>query len=405
MKKLYPWLLVLISLLAITVNNGLSSSITSVFDNYLKIEFNISKDNLAVLKLRDSITNISAALFVFFAGVLLDKWGAKRVILFGSVILALAYFLYSKVNSIYQIYGIHVLLALALATSGSMPNIILISTWFKKYRGLALGIILTGTSMGGLLFPIPLNAYISTEGWRSAMVLLATMPIILMVLVILFVKNTPKEIGLKALGEEENNTSEELIKTGLDFKQALRKPMFWLIGFCGFLTFYAVVSIVSNTVLYGLESGLKVGEAVKLLSIYAVFAVIGKFFFSFLTDYFSPYLIFTVCCLIMLAGSLGYVSMQIDWLWYTLPMMAFGWGGIYTLYNIMIVRNFGLKSAGKINGSISVLESIGSALGPVMTAFIHDKTGNYQMSFVLISSFLLITAVLSFGFRRFEVRG
>ncbi len=106
----------------------------------------------------------------------------------------------------------------------------------------------------------------------------------------------------------------------------------------------------------------------------------------------------------MLTGSLGYVSMKIDLLLFTLPVMAFGWGGIYTLYNIMIVRNFGLKAAGKINGSISVLESIGSALGPFLTAFIHDKTGNYQISFIIISLFLLATTIISFYFKKFELK-
>ncbi len=253
MKKLYPWLIVFIALIAITVNNGLSSSITSVFDKYLKIDFNIGNHNLADLKLRDSITNLAAAVFVFISGVLLDKLGAKRVILFGSCILSLAYFLYSKVGSMNQIYGIHVLLALALATSGSMPNIILISTWFKKRRGLALGIALMGTSLGGLLFPISLNQYISESGWRSAMILLAILPVCLLVLVILFVRNSPKEIGLRAYGEDENTTGEELLKTGLEYKDAIRTRMFWLIGICGFMTFYAVVSIFSNTILYSLE--------------------------------------------------------------------------------------------------------------------------------------------------------
>jgi sugar phosphate permease len=404
MKKqtFYPWLIVLISLLAITINNGLSTSITSIFDKFLKADFNITDKNLSVLKWRDTITNIGSAVFVFISGYFIDRFGAKKVMIFGSMVLALAYFLYSKTSSMTEIYGVHILLAIALVTSGSIPNIILISTWFKKRRGLALGIALIGTSLGGFIAAkSPLVEYIKSDGWRNAMLILAIFPLIFLVLVLLFVRKSPQEVGLKPFGSEETNEEENFIKTGLSYSEALKTPVFWLIGVCGFLTFYSVVAIVSNSILYATESGFSIEKAVELFGYYFLFSVTGKFIFSFLSDYINPFRIFTLCSLIMLVGSFGFSFMKIEMLWYMLPITALGWGGIYTLYNVMIVRSFGLKSAGKINGTISVLESIGSAIAPVLTAYLHDKY-DYQTGFMVVSLFLLISVIISFGFWRFE---
>ena len=194
LKKIYPWIMVLLALLTITINSGMSASITSIFDTFLKDTFQIDNKHLHLLKWRDAISDLSAAIFVFLAGVMIDRLGPKKVILFGTLVLCVAYFLYSQTQNIFQVYGVHILLAIALVTSGSIPNMILISSWFHKHRGLALGIILTGTSLGGFIATrSPLLAYIESNGWRPAMQLLALLPLFLSVVILLLMRNRPPQ--------------------------------------------------------------------------------------------------------------------------------------------------------------------------------------------------------------------
>jgi sugar phosphate permease len=405
MKKqdVYPWLMVFIGLIAITLMNGLCGSIGSIFDPFLKAEFKIDNNNLSLLKGRDAVGDIATAVLVLLSGILIDRYGSKKTMLFGALVLALAYFLYSKTNSMYQIYGVHILLSMALVTAGTLSNIVLISNWFTKRRGLALGIILIGTSLGGILVSkLPLVAYIQANGWRDAMVHLAILPLILFILVLLFVRKTPAEIGLKAYGEEGVSDGTPIEKTGMSYQDALKTPMFWLIGVCAFLSFYSIIGISKNIILYLTEAGMNIKDAVSIFGVFFIFALIGKFIFSFLTDYINPFKIFTLCSTIMLIGSLGFSAMPISTLSYMLPILALGWGGIYTLLNIMMIKSFGLKALGKINGTISIMDSAGLALGPLVTAMIHDKY-NYQTGFMVISVCLLVSTVFSIGFRRFQI--
>jgi len=394
LKKNYPWLMVVLALLTITINSGMSASITSIFDTFLKETFQIDSKHLHLLKWRDAISDLSAAIFVFLAGVMIDRLGPKKVILFGTVVLCLAYFLYSQTQNIYQVYGVHILLAIALVTSGSIPNMILISSWFQKHRGLALGIILTGTSMGGLIATrSPLLSYIESNGWRPAMQLLALFPLVLSGVILLLMRNRPPQ-QTSDTANPESLATEVPLAEGMEFSSAIRTPLFLLLCLCSFCVFYSIVAMIKNTILYVTEAGYPLSMAVNWLGTYFLFSIIGKFVFSFIADYISAFYMYAICCLLMFIGSLGFSFTSVQQLDYLMPVMAMGWGGIYSIGNLLIMRNFGTKAAGKINGTISIVQSAGLALGPIMTAYLHDAF-SYATGFKVVSLLLLMAVLLA----------
>ena len=399
-KKIYPWIMVLLALITITINSGMSASITSIFDTFLKETFQIDNQHLHLLKWRDAISDITAAFFVLVAGIFIDKLGPKKVIIFGSLVLAATYLLYSYTQSIYQVYGVHILLAIALVTSGSIPNIILISSWFKQKRGLALGIILTGTSLGGFIATrSPLVSYIQANGWRDAMQWLAVLPFVLAILVALMMKNKPAEVAAQV---GDTATSQTAPSEGLTYSVAIRTPLFWLLSLCSFCIFYSIVAMIKNTVLYVTESGFPLQMAVDWLGTYFLFSIIGKFLFSFMADYVSPFFMYAFCCGLMAIGSMGYSVTAIPSLDYFLPLMALGWGGIYTIGNLIIMKNFGTRAAGKINGTISIVQSVGLALGPILTAYLHDIS-SYVTGFRVVTGFLVVAVLLSLRLYKYAI--
>jgi MFS family permease len=399
-KKIYPWIMVLLALITITINSGMSASITSIFDTFLKETFQIDNQHLHLLKWRDAISDITAAFFVLVAGIFIDKLGPKKVIIFGSLVLAATYLLYSYTQSIYQVYGVHILLAIALVTSGSIPNIILISSWFKQKRGLALGIILTGTSLGGFIATrSPLVSYIQANGWRDAMQWLAVLPFVLAILVALMMKNKPAEVAAQV---GDTATSQTAPSEGLTYSVAIRTPLFWLLSLCSFCIFYSIVAMIKNTVLYVTESGFPLQMAVDWLGTYFLFSIIGKFLFSFMADYVSPFFMYAFCCGLMAIGSMGYSVTAIPSLDYFLPLMALGWGGIYTIGNLIIMKNFGTRAAGKINGTISIVQSVGLALGPILTAYFHDIS-SYVTGFRVVTGLLVVAVLLSLRLYKYAI--
>lgn len=399
LKKIYPWIMVLLALLTITINSGMSASITSIFDTFLKDTFQIDNKHLHLLKWRDAISDLSAAIFVFMAGVMIDRLGPKKVILFGTMVLCVAYFLYSQTQNIFQVYGVHILLAIALVTSGSIPNMILISSWFHKHRGLALGIILTGTSLGGFIATrSPLLAYIESNGWRPAMQLLALLPLILSVVILLLMRNRPPQRTSETTNLV-NPPADAPSAQGMDFSTAIRTPLFLLLCLCSFCVFYSIVAMIKNTILYVTEAGFPLKMAVNWLSTYFLFSIIGKFVFSFIADYVSAFYMYAICCVLMLIGSLGFSFTSVQQLDYLMPVMAMGWGGIYSIGNLLIMRNFGTKAAGKINGTISIVQSAGLALGPIVTAYLHDAF-SYATGFKVVSLLLLLASLLAIRLQR-----
>lgn len=103
---------------------------------------------------------------------------------------------------------------------------------------------------------------------------------------------------------------------------------------------------------------------------------------------------YALCCILMFIGSFGFSFASIAQLDYLMPVMAMGWGGIYSIGNLLIMRNFGTRAAGKINGTISIVQSAGLALGPILTAYLHDAF-SYATGFKVVSILLLLACILS----------
>jgi len=375
-----PWLIAFIGLFILMVTNGLTATAISVFDESLINEFGWSRGEL---KFRDFVNFSVVALLAPIGGVLLDRLGARRLLMFGCVMLASAYFAYSRLQGLSQMYAIHVAFALTLLSSGTMVVIVLVSSWFVEKRGLAIGIALLGTSAGSFLLP-PLNAaLIARIGWRETFALEALFPLAVLVVVVLFVRNSPAHYGGKALGVQEGGADPRTI--GLDFGQTLRTRSFWAIGISGFLIYYSILAIFSHMFLHMRDLGYPPAVAAGALSLLSVVAMVSKLGSGWLADRIDRHKVFMGCLVVMLAGVACLATLRSGaWVWTAIALIAAGWGGLFTLYNMLTVNNFGLKAIGKINGSISSMESLGGGLGIWLTGKLFDDFGSYQVPFLVL---------------------
>jgi len=164
--KNYRWVILFFCFLTITFTNGLTLGGLYVFEEEIikSLTAITGQDVLrADLKLRDALTLWSTAAFGFFSGMLADKVGVKKLMISGLLILAATFFYYGQAQSLSDMYILHILMGLVLCISGMIVNVILISKWFNNSRGLAIGILLAGTSVGNGLFP-QINTYLLTLG-------------------------------------------------------------------------------------------------------------------------------------------------------------------------------------------------------------------------------------------------
>jgi len=375
-----PWTIAFVGLFILMISNGLTATAISVFDESLIGEFGWSRGEL---KFRDFLNFAVVALFAPVAGLILDRVGARRLLMFGCLVLSAAYFAYSRLEGLAQMYAIHVAFALALLSSGTMVVIVLVSSWFVEKRGLAIGIALLGTSAGSFLLP-PLNAeLIARLGWRETFALEALFPLVVLLVVAALVRNSPAAFGRTAVGVTQGGP--DPLQTGLEFGQALRTRSFWAIGLSGFLIYYSILALFNHLFLHMRDLGYEPRVAAGALALLSLVAMISKLSSGWLADRFDRHRVFMGCLGIMLAGVACLATLRGGaWVWSAVALIALGWGGLFTLYNMLTVSNFGLKAIGKINGTVSSMESFGGGLGIWLTGKFFDMYGSYQVPFLIL---------------------
>jgi MFS family permease len=376
-------------MVVLLVSNGLTATALSVYDEALLKEFGWSRGEL---KFRDLVTFWVVAATVPFAGVLIDKVGAKRMLMFGCVLLSIGYVLYSRLTSLPMLYAIHVVLALGLLGASTMVCVILISSWFHTRRGLAIGIALVGTSLGGILLP-PINVrLIESVGWRQAFLIEAALPIVLLVLVLVIVRNTPKDVGAVALGVRDSNR--DLRAEGLTFAEAVRTRTFWAIGLSGMMIYYSILALYNHLFLHMRDLGFPPTSAAWALSVLGMVGLVAKLVNGYLADRMDRHKVFLACLAIMLVGVAGLATLNPDIVVPSIAVVGLGWGGLFTLYNMLAVNNFGLKAAGKIGGVISLMESAGGGLGIFLTGVLYDRFDSYRVAFTVILALVAVGLLL-----------
>ncbi|MCM2311822.1 MAG: MFS transporter, partial [Steroidobacteraceae bacterium] len=211
----------------------------------------------------------------------------------------------------------------------------------------------------------------------------AALPIVLMVYVLLVVRNSPRDIGSVALGLD-TSTGRDLRLEGLTLGEALRTRTFWAIGLSGLLIYYSILALYSHLFLHLRGLGFEPLHAGFALSLLGLVGLTGKLVNGALADRIDRHKVFRICQVIMLVGVAGLATLRKDLVLPSIAIVGLGWGGLFTLYNMLAVNNFGLRSAGKIGGVISLMESLGGGLGIWLTGVLYDRHDSYQQAFLLI---------------------
>jgi len=336
--------------------------------------------------------------FGFFAGVAADKIGVKKLMVSGLLILSACFWQYSQAESLNQMYIIHVFMGFVLCISGMLVNVILISRWFKNQRGLAIGILLAGTSTGNGLFP-QLNTWLLSIGdWREVMTWLSLVPLFLIPFLLLVVKNGPEDLQ-KTENEVANKSFDASNqKGGFTLQQALRSKNFWLLSLMAFCTFYAILAMTGHVYLLLREENYAPQIAATGLTVLFFGGFIGKITSGELAEKFGRKVILLTGVGVMFIGSIFIVLgllYNISFVWIGLALYGTGWGGLYTLIQLLTADLFGLIALGKIMGVINILDTFGGGLGPFFTGYLYDQTQGYLTPVTLISVLLVIAFISS----------
>jgi len=367
MKRYYPWLMAVMGMCVLLVSNGLILTGLTAFDESLLGELGWSRSQL---KLRDLITLVLTGWMAPFMGVLIDRIGPRRLILGGLALLAALYLAYAHVESLMALYLIHVGFAAVLVAAGLNVAVIYVSQWFITQRGTAIGIALVGTSLGGMVFPRLGAQLLEGMDWRTAFMWEALVPLVLLLLALVLVRS-PRPGGIAPWGADVAGSTAAVTaanRPDMDYAQALRTRTFWALAFVAMTTFFSIMSVSANLFLHMRDMDFTPLQAGNALSVMFGLSMLGKFLFGLLADLFAAKRVFLLNLAVMAAGAVLLATMRADVVWYALILFGLGWGGLYTMIQLLAVNAFGLRAAGRILGTITLLDATTAGLGIWMAA-------------------------------------
>jgi MFS family permease len=335
---------------------------------------------------------LSAALPI--VGRLVDRFGARKIILPAALFFGLGltsfYFLTS---SLWHFYALYIFLGIAGSGTAAVPYYKVISYWFDKRRGLALGLTMGGAGIGFFVMPTLSYVLISKVGWRMAYVLMGLAVIVVTIPVVgLFLKERPQAMGLMPDGElvsQGGSETQRKVGSGLNAREAWRTANFWLMCTSLFLVSVSLNGCLIHLVPLLTDRGVSSQSAALAASLLGGATLLGRFGTGFLLDRFFATNV-AVCffavaglgILMLWAGVAGALSFV------AAVLLGVGIGAEGDIMPYLVGRYFGLIAFGEIYAYVLAIYTLGAVFGPLLMGVGFDSTGSY---YSVLGPFLLVT--------------
>jgi MFS family permease len=342
-----------------------------------------------------------------FWGWLADRWGPRRVILLGCMVLGIGTVLSSRIHFLWQIYlTAGVLMALGSGALTMSTGATVAARWFESRRGLVLG-ILGGAMSAGQLVIVPLAVWLTLHyGWRHSFLWLGGLLLIIALpLVFWLVRNDPADKGLQAYGAGRGVPSAGMTAMPSDRRvavsEAMQVPAFWLLAGTFFICGYTSNGLVlTHLVPHAAEHGFSEMHAAQALGIMGAMNILGTVASGWICDRFGrkgP--------LAFYYGVRGLSLLFLLYVW-NVPSLhifaaIFGLNYISTVppTTTLTANIFGRYSVGTLSGWIFFSHQVGAALGAAIGGWVFQTTGSYSWAFISAALMAFLAVPLALAIR------
>jgi MFS family permease len=366
----------------------------------VKADFEASDKEVNLIMTVGSVIGLVAPPLI---GPLVDRWSARGLMLIGTVALISAFGVLSVTQSIYQFAVVFALLVgSANVMLGPMAGSALVSRWFTASRGRALGIAAAGTSVGGMLLPPMIAAWVLAWGWRSTLQALAVLVLLFVLPLIVFVlRDHPADKGLAPEGSE--GVSSEAVGENAEgrnwsTREVLTSRSYWLIGCCLGLLFMSYTAVLSNLGLYVTGQGIHVSSTTTLVGAVALFGLIGKLVLGYAADRVG--LRSGLWIALGLAGT-GILIFSFEpiyaWMIVASVLMGLAAGGMLPVWGGLVAAAFGTASFGRVMGLLMPVISVLVMPGFMIAGASSDATGSFTLAMRIFVGLIGLAALLLLG--------
>jgi MFS family permease len=335
------------------------------------------------------------ALFSVGVGRLIDRFGSRIVLTVVAVLLA------SVVFGMSVTHGIVAMAILITLTRGfgqsalSVVSITMVGQWFVRRLNLAMAIYTIALSIGFMIaFPL-IGEIVLLSGWRRAWWLIGFALLVgLAPLALLLVRRSPESCSIQPDGEPVRLSEEQ--PTDYTLREALATPGFWIFGISS-----AIYGLIASGIALFNESILAerrfdASTYHRSLIIVALTSLVGNFLGGWIASKWKMNRLLALA-MVLLAGSLAalpHVSTQLHVAIYA-AVMGLAGGFVIVIFFSFWSAAYGRKHLGKIQGAAQAMTVVASALGPLMLAETHARTGSYASIFYLLTLVVIVLALLA----------
>ena len=413
----YGWVIAAVCVLVYFFTNGLTIFVPqNLFPRFME-DFNADAGQVSITA---TISFLGTAVMAPFVGWLIDRVGVLRVIHAGLWFLAVCFGLYPFAADLNQLYLLHVGFAAGLVLCGLMPNVVLLSQWFVRYRGAVVGLLTSASSLAGSILPLAIAPLVLSPdfGWRWGFGALAIAFVVLgLIPGLVALKASPADVGQWPDGAAQPATTgaQGDVKDGVEFGVAVRSRTLWALAVSSACLWFSITAINSQaTIFFEQDAGLSPANATFLYSTIFACSVAGKFLFGALSDYVAKQRVMVISAVLLFVGSLlvftpgeqGWLlSQNVTQLIVFAVVFGLGYGGSFTMIQLVCVDCFGQRALGKLLGIIIFVDSLGAALGIGLSGQLKASTGSYLMSFATVAAVAFVAIISALLIKPLQPRG
>jgi MFS family permease len=336
-----------------------------------------------------SLRGMESGLLAPFAGRLVDKYGPRRLIFIGSIIVALSLVMLSRINSLWMFYLSFAVLSLGMSTCTLTVPMSAVANWFHKKLGIASAFAIIGFGLSGILVPV-IERLIFIHGWRDTFLILAAGVILVITPLSLVFRHKPQPYGYLPDGEQEPSaalSSEVVQKSPVErtwkVRDLLKNGIFWRITVAYICLMMLLAGVITNIMPYLESVGIERSAASFVTMSIALSTIGSRLGFGWLADRRERKTLVVTGFAAMLIGFVLYLNVSDKAFWLIIPFIilySVGHGGNNALRPPMIVSYFGRANFGTVMGLMMGFCSIGSVLGAPLAGLVWDTMGSYRLA-------------------------
>jgi MFS family permease len=399
-KLFYGWWIVISAFIISFLSGGaVFFGFTAILDPLIK-QFGWSYTQVS---LAASLRGMGMGLFAPIIGVLVDRWGPRRLIFVGAICVSLGLVLLSRVNSLVMFYSCFVLIAIGMSNLTGTVSLTAVANWFREKVALATGLVVSGTAVGGVLVPV-VSLLIDKYGWRMAVIILGLGIGALTIPLSLVFRHKPEQYGYLPDGKPSLSgfTDENRAEvTGADenVRDGATRTMsrFWHLAVASFFHMMVTSAVITHIMPYLTSSGVSRSAASLAAGVLAVVSAGGRLGSGWLGDKFDKRKIAGLGLAMVSSGMLFFALLKSIGTWLLSPfiiLFSTGWGGVVTLRAALLREYYPRSKFGRMFGLLAGIAMLGNVVGAPLAGWVVDRWHTYQGIWFVFAGFAAIAVVL-----------